>query len=100
LAEQLTLNQRVAGSSPAQGILEKEGSQGLASFPLNTLCAVALPRLRDLQGNSRRTFGQLLGYRLATDRALHRAFIKTGLQKKGENLTKTYQTGDSMSSVA
>jgi len=34
---------------------------------LNTLCAVALPRLRDLQGNSRRTFGQLLGYRLATD---------------------------------
>jgi hypothetical protein len=61
LAGHGTLHQLGSGSSPAQGIFEKEGSPGLASFPVNTLRVVAKPRLRDLQGKPRHAFGQVLG---------------------------------------
>ena len=50
-AEQLTLNQRVASSSLAQGILEKEGSPLALLFLFEYPVAMASPWQHDLQAN-------------------------------------------------
>jgi hypothetical protein len=43
---------------------------------------VALPRLRYLQGKSRKTFGLLLGFRLTTDASLAQGILKSVIDSK------------------
>jgi hypothetical protein len=50
---------------------------------LNTLCAVALPRLRNLQGKSRRTFGQFSAIASQQIEPCIGHLLKLGYKQKG-----------------
>ena len=66
LAEQLTLNQRVASSNLVQGTYSKRKAFGFPLF-LCALYAMTRPWQHDLQANPAIFSDQLLGIRLATE---------------------------------